>query len=264
MEYGCCTAIDNYGLLVQTGYDRIILSAAELAAMSAADFGRLRDTLSAGPVKCRALNSFCTPELKLCGDGYDDGAVAAYTVSLAERAASIGVRYIGIGAPKSRNIPPGFARADAALQLKRSLQEICRVCAGYDVGVLLEPVCDLECNFITTTDEAAVLVGELGLANLNLVFDTYHAFMMGEDGNPLRRAMKYVKLVHTAQDVGGRRHYLRPENMEEYRVYFDALLEAGYDGEVSVEAFFDEPEARAAETLEIMKTLCSKQWRPQS
>jgi sugar phosphate isomerase/epimerase len=257
MEYGCCTTIDNYELLVKNGYDRIILPAAELMDMEAATFERLRGTLSDGPVKCLALNSFCTPELVLCGDGYNGGAVETYTRALADRAARIGVRYIGVGAPKSRSIPPKFPRSTAVSQLEQSLGVMCRACAEYGIEVLLEAVCDLECNFITTTDEASGLVGELGRPNLGLVFDTYHAFMMGEDDGPLRRAMKHVRLVHTAQNIGGRRHYLRQANMEEYRIYFQALLEGGYDGEVSVEAFFDEPASQLGDTLVIMKTLCS-------
>lgn len=257
MEYGCCTTIDNYDLLVQTGYDRIILPAAELAAMETPAYERLRGKLSKGPVKCLALNSFCTPKLILCGNSYSNEAVEAYTRVLADRAAGIGVRYIGVGAPKSRSIPPDFPQSTAMSQLKHSLTGICRVCADYDIEVLLEAVCDLECNFITTTEEAVGVVEELGLPNLQLVFDTYHAFMMGEDDAPLRRAMKYVRLVHVAQNIDGRRHYLRRANMDEYAVYFNALLEGGYDGEVSVEAFNDEPETQLQETLDIMKTLCS-------
>lgn len=258
MQFGCCTTIANYDLLVAHGYDCIILSATELMAMNDEAFDQTRKILTNGHVKCMALNNFCVPQLKLCGTSYDQHAVTAYSRALAERAGQLGVKHIGVGAPQSRSISPDFSAAAAAEQFKRSLTCLCSTCAPYGIEVLLEAVCDIECNFITTTDEAAALVGKLNIPNLNLVFDTYHAFMMHENAAPLRRAMKYVKLIHVAQNIDNRRHYLRRENLGEYRVYFDELLKSGYNGEVSVEAFYDDIEAQLPETLDIMKTLCSQ------
>lgn len=224
-------------------------------------FERMRVKLSRGPIKCQALNSFCAPQLILCGPSFDDQKVASYIQVLADRAARIGVKYIGIGAPKSRSIPSDFSKKTAMEQFGRSLRIICQACAPYDITVLLEAVCSLECNFITTTDEAAAVIENLKLDNLQLVYDTYHAFMMGEDDAPLHRAMKHIKLVHVAQNIDGKRHYLRRENLAEYQVYFNALLEGGYDGEVSVEAFYDSIEEQLDETLDIMKILCSRSER---
>ncbi|SHI14602.1 Sugar phosphate isomerase/epimerase [Sporobacter termitidis DSM 10068] len=256
MKFGCCTTIENYDLLVKRGYDRIILPAAGIMEMNAQAFDRLRETLDTGPVKCRALNSFCQPRLVLCGPLYNAQAVAAYSRALAGRAGSIGVRYIGVGAPESRSIPPDYPYDTAMLQFGQSLAVLCRACAPYGITVLLEAVCELECNFITTTDEAVNVVEGLHLENLQLVFDTYHAQMMAEDGAPLRRAVKYVRLVHVAQDSSGSRRYLRRDKMDEYRVYFNVLHENGYDGEVSIEALNDDIETQLLETLEIMKDLC--------
>ena len=254
MQFGCCTSFDNYSLLVKHGYDRIILPATELMAMDDESVARVRKTFADGPVKCRALNSFCTPSLILCGDGYDPTAMEVYSDMLAGRAHQIGVDYIGVGAPKSRSVSDDFPIETALVQLKLSLGILCAACAVYGITVLLEPVCSLECNFITTTDEALDVVKALDYDNLALVFDTYHAFMMGEDALPLRRALNEVKLIHVAQNIDGERHYLRRENLAEYRVYFDALLDTGFNGEVSVEAFYDDVEMQLGETLNIMKS----------
>ena len=256
MLFGCCTSFENHGLLARYGYDRIILSAVELMQMDEETFNRATMTLQSGPVQCRALNSFCPPSLRLCGEYYDAGAVEAYCAALAARASLLGIEYIGVGAPKSRSIHDGFSRALALIQLTRSLNILCDACAPYNITVLLEAVCSLECNFITGTDEAFEIVRSLPRGNIALVYDTYHAFMMGEDDRPLRRALDSVKLVHMAQNIGNQRHYLRPEKLAEYKVYLDALLDGDYDGEVSVEALYDDLEARLGETLDIMKILC--------
>lgn len=256
MLFGCCTSIDNIALLERHGYDRIILSAVDVMSMSPEALDRARILLTEGPVKCRALNSFCPPTLKLCGEGYDPEAVRQYGSALVEKARTLGVTQVGIGAPKSRSIPEDFDKALALAQFKNSLTLLCDLFATADITVLLEAVCSLECNFITTTGEALAVITALGRPNLALVFDTYHAFMMDEDALPLRRAMDHVVLVHTAQNIDGRRHYLRRDKLAEYKVYFDALMAAGYKGEVSVEAFFDDIDEQLQETLSITKILC--------
>ena len=256
MQIGCCTGIENYELVVRNNYDRIVLPAVKIATMDQDAFVQTKKLLSQGTLQCRSLNWFCTPALKLCGDGYSEEAVAAYMPLLVQRASEIGVEYIGVGSPKSRNIPEGFSKDTAMEQFKRSMDVICEACRPYGITVLLEAVCTVECNFITTTDEALAVMKSLDIDNLKFVFDSYHAFMMGEDDKPLRRAMPYVRLVHVAQNIDSRRHYLRSEKMDEYRVYFKALMEAGYDGEVSIEAFYDDMEEQLGPTLSILKTLC--------
>ena len=80
-------------------------------------------------------------------------------------------------------------------------------------------------------------------------YDIYHAYMMNEDDKPLRRAIDYVKLVHTAHDIAGKRHYLRRDDIDNQRIFFDALLECGFGGEVSMEASVTQPIQSAAEIL---------------
>ena len=255
MKFSCCTTIDNYDLVAANGYDRIILPAMGLLAMDAQAFAATQRKLKAGPLECVALNSFCTPQLVFCGHNYDEQTVADYIRPLAARASELGIRQMGVGAPQSRNIPPEFPKQTALAQFGRTLSIICDACRPYGIDILLEAICGQECNFITTTAEACEIIEMLQISNLKLVYDIYHAFMMNEDDQPLRRAMKYVQLVHIAQEINGQRHYLRAENLEEYQVFTRALLEEGYDGEVSVEAFIDNMEVHLASTLAIMRSL---------
>ena len=149
MKTGCCTSIDNYDLVAANGYDRIILPAVEIVSFDDYAFTEAFRKVAHGSLECVALNSFCNPHLKLCGRDYDQAAVKAYIGNLAVRAARLGVRQIGIGAPKSRSIPPTFSRELAMTQFKNSLAILTDICRPYDIEILLEAVCDLECNFIT-------------------------------------------------------------------------------------------------------------------
>lgn len=256
MIYSCCTGIENHHTVRSAGYDRIILPAAELALWDAEGLERAAGALSAAGLSCAALNSFCPPALRLCGPGYDREEVGAYAAGLAKNAGALGVAQIGIGAPGSRSIPEGYSREKAGDEFLESLKIICGKCAGFGIEVLLEAVCSLECNHITTTEQAAATAARSGLKNLFLVFDIYHAAMMDEGPEPLSRAMPLVRLVHTAKAADGQRHYLDRDGLPSQRPYFDTLLASGYNGEVAVEALCGDISARAGETLALMRELC--------
>ena len=71
MKYSCCTTLENLPLLEAAGYDRIILPCTQVAGWSEAEFEKALAAISGSSLECRGLNSFCTPELRLCGPGYD-------------------------------------------------------------------------------------------------------------------------------------------------------------------------------------------------
>jgi D-psicose/D-tagatose/L-ribulose 3-epimerase len=258
MLYSCCATMEHYDRIISAGYDRIILPAFGLCEMEESDFQTLRHTLENGPVQCRALNDFCSAELKLCGPEYDRSAVIKYSRTLVERSRQIGVEYIGVGAPRSRNIPDDYPPEKALAELKDSLTILCHAAAICGINILLEAVCSVECNFITSTDAAFDIVASLGLANLHLVFDTYHASMMGENAQPLLRAMQEVRLVHVAQDIDSKRRCPQNGFFEDHRIYFDALRECGFDGEVGVEACLTDTEGELEISLSILKRLCGE------
>ena len=258
MIYSCCASLSLLETVERAGYDRIILPGTEVAAWSDQELAAAVEKLRQSRLTCRALNSFCTPELILCGPNYDPEKVKAYIDGLAPRAAALGAVYIGVGSPKSRSIPDGFDKDLAMDQWCETLNILCDACAPHGITILLEAVCAMEGNWMTTTASALEVVRRVGRKELQIVFDTYHAFMMDEDAAPLKEAMPHVRLVHVAQDIGGRRHYLRWEDFDEYKVYFDALLAAGFDGEVAVEAFYDDPAEQLPVTLNIMKALCGE------
>jgi hydroxypyruvate isomerase len=258
MIYSCCATMEQYDKIKSAGYDGIILSAVEINLMDEQTLLLTKYKLENGTLKCLALNDFCTSDLKLCGPGFNLESVRAYSRRLVERSSILGIENIGIGAPKSRYIPIGFSRDQAMEELKHSLQVISKEASAYNLDILLEAVCDVECNFITTTDEAFELVESLGIENIHLVFDTYHAFKMKEDEIPLLRAIHEVKLVHVAQDIQKTRRYPQEGFQDEHQVYFKALLNGGYDGEISVEASPINVNGELTETLHILKNLCGE------
>ncbi len=253
MQYCCCASFERFPLVKAAGYDRIAFPAAALAALREEAFAEICAAVDAGSLVCRSLNAFCPAEIKLVGPAYDPYILGRYAHQLAARAARIGVEYIGIGSPNSRILPPDFDRKIAMEQWESALRIIADALDHVGIGALAEPLCTLECNWMNTTDEVREVVQRLSLPNLGMVFDMYHAFVMQEDAAPLLRALPYVRLVHIAQFVDGEKHYLRPEHEADCATYFKVLREAGYCGEIAVEATYDAIEEAYPRSLSLLR-----------
>lgn len=256
MLFGCCTTIENYALVAEAGFDTITLAAKDMAAMDRPTFANAKQTLAGGPLKALSLNAFCTADVRLNGPGYSAQSLEAYAAPLFARAAELGIGSVGVGSPASRNLPSGEGYATSMAQFEEGMATLCRLAKPYGIDVLLEAVCDVECNFITTTPQALAVVRRLALPNLHLVYDIYHAAMMEEPLSNIGEAAGEIRVVHIAQDVGrGQRHYLDRRHIDAYRPYLQQLREAGYQGEVCLEAFYGDPQTEFAQSLEILKSL---------
>lgn len=108
MKYGCCTSIGNYDLLEGIGFDFIELSGREVTAMSGDEFEKAVDKVSAGKIFCKGFNDYCPPELSIVGPGYDGVKTEKYAQLICQRGSRLNIASIGIGAPRSRILPPFF------------------------------------------------------------------------------------------------------------------------------------------------------------
>lgn len=238
MYASCCTSIHQCRLAAEAGFDRVALSAGEVAAASPETLKTLERQLRDWSVECRGMNDFCPSELKLCGPDYIPERVSGYVSRLAPRAAELGVTQIGVGAPLSRMLPEGYPRDLAWRQLRESMSLTARLCRPYGIRILLEPVCRQMTNFLNYTAEVFSLVETCAVDDLGMVYDIYHAWMMGESPAALLPAMGRIGIVHIAHARHGRR-LPQADTIGLYQPYFQTLLEAGYQGEVALEAQLD-------------------------
>lgn len=237
MIIGCCTTIDYYDLLCDLGYDAISLAGKELAAMSEETFRIVREKLLQGSLRFLSVNAAFPPSVKLNGAGFDPEALWAYTRTLCGRMAAVGAKNLGVGSPKSRTVGPDTDFARAEEQFAIALKILCQVAQEYGIRVCLEACCDLETDFINTTDQALQWLSRVDAPNLCIVYDIYHAYMMGETPDVIGRALKHISGVHISKPLEGKRYYPDEACMTMFRPYIDALLAGGYDGEFATEAF---------------------------
>lgn len=239
IHYCCCASAENAALVAAAGFDRIALQGFYIASCTQEELKRLRKELDGLGLQCRSLNAFCPAEIKLVGEGYDPARLAEYAAQLAQKAKLLGVEAIGIGSPNSRVLPEGFDRATAMRQWVDALRVIAEAFRPYGIAPLAEPLCTLECNWMNTASEVAASVEQAQVPELGMVYDMYHAFAMGEDADALRRVLPLVRLVHIAHLIDGQKHYLHESHIADCAPYFAVLREAGYEGEIAVEATYD-------------------------
>lgn len=237
MQIGCCVELQYYDAVAAAGFDTITLPAKEVAAWSEQTFCKVLEQVKSGPLKLMGLNAFCPSTLKLNGEGYSTRAVRAYSEPLLQRASRLGIHYVGIGAPASRNIAKGSDPAQALEQFHESVHTICALAHAYGIEILLESVCTAECNFITRTYEADALLHMWQIPNLKLVYDVYHEMWEQEPPSRIAEFAEQIRVVHLARAHEGKRFYPNDTGLDFCAPYIDALRACGYQGEICMEAF---------------------------
>lgn len=197
-----------------------------------------------GPLEHISLNSFCPASLRLHGAGYSHDAVLQFTRTVLERGNRLGFRYLGIGAPASRNLLPGEDPVRAMEEFRQVIGDICALAAQYGMEILMESVRSVECNFITTTRQALRFVREMRGKNLHLVYDIYHEFMERQPVSVIDEAADEIRVVHAAQNAKQKRAYLFPDQSEVFCPYWQALQKVGYGyrGRLRTPEAFNKPE----------------------
>ena len=255
MKIGCCIGIEYYDILAKLGFDSITLAGVDVVAWSEEQFVSVLTKMQSGALQSISINSFCPAALRLTGSNADTVEIRNYTRKLCARAERMGVRYIGIGAPKSRNVDRDNTYALAWKQLQAAFTVICEEAVRVGIDVLLEPVCKLECNLINTMQEALRFLEEMQLPNLHLVYDIYHEDAESQPLSVIAEAGDEIRVVHIAQNVNNERCYLDPAYTEKYRAYWDALQKIGYQGEYNLEAMVGNPCYELPRSYRILKEL---------
>jgi len=252
MLIGYCSGIQNCGRIADVGYDYIECNGFEIAALSDGDFTGAVKTLDLAGIPCRGFARSVPPEVRICGPGYDRTAIAEYAGRCCERGAGLGIKNIGLGSPKSRNLPSGFDITLASQQLIQTIGVFCEKALPYGINILFESVSSPMCNFITLFPEAADIVEKLRIPNLFLVMDLYHLSVMGESPEDYEGRLADVRHLHIAEkeDQG----QLRYEKEGQYKAWTDFLKTNGCDTSISVETASGSP-VGSERSLEILRRI---------
>lgn len=181
-------------------------------------------------------------------------ATADYLVELGNACADLGGELMVFGSPFQRNLEEGMTREagyeNAAEVFRAALPRI----AERGVKICMEPLTPKETNFVNTCRDAVELIEMVGEPNFCLHQDV--KAMKGAESEPI------PVLIDRFKDETGHFHVndtnlLGPGMGEtDFVPIFEALVNSGYSGWVSVEVFDYSPGAEriARESFENMQT----------
>jgi hydroxypyruvate isomerase len=214
------------------------IRAARAADVPAVEFWGWRHRDCAGIARVLAetgveVTTFCVdPVVPLADPSAGDAVVAAVAES-AEAAERLGCRkLIVLSGDRDERLPAAAQRAAMVAALRRAAP----VAAGRGVTLLLEPLntrVDHVGTFLDSTEEGLAIVDEVGAGNVKLLFDLYHAVVMGERvPDMLGSQLADVGHIHIADAPG--RHEPGTGAID-WPVVFGWLGEHGYGGRIGLE-----------------------------
>lgn len=246
MRYGYCVnmiARDAYGVgydwiprLAALGFDYVDLPMAQMMEMDDQTF----QTLVAAPLKasglpCVCVNNLFPAAIRLTGPDADTDAALDYCRRAFPRAAALGAGRAVFGSSGARNIPCGWPLEQAEAQLALILTQLGELAAAYGITLVIEPLNRGESNILTSIAGGMRLCRTVGLDQVKMLVDFYHMSLSGEGPADVATADGALRHVHIARPLG--RGVPCSGDGEDYPAFFAALQSAGYNGEVSLEAY---------------------------
>lgn len=138
------------------------------------------------------------------------------------------------GSPKQRSSTGGLTPAQAARNLAEGMAKIAPYAAERGASVLIEALSPDQTDVVTSLEEAAAIVREIGHPGLQLVFDTHNAVAEVEPhGVLLDRHFGLVRHLHV-NETDGRQP---GSGAYDFGPVLEVLKRRGYAGWVSLEVF---------------------------
>jgi len=190
----------------------------------------------------------CEPIAPLTNPESHQGFIEGVRTSLAA-ALQLGARVIIAQAGDNQ---PGVARTVQHAAIVKVLKEAAKILEGSDVVLALEPLNDRVDHpgyYLTSTEEGLDIVDEVGRREIRLLYDIYHAAVMGEEIEVLAGRLDRVVHVHLA-DTPGRAE--PGSGRLNYAERLEWLAAQGYDGLIGLEY---KPGGPTVETLRFREAV---------
>jgi D-psicose/D-tagatose/L-ribulose 3-epimerase len=211
------------------GFDLVELARFDWTGFPAVEVRRALADNGLGVTCCSA---FVTPELNLAGNG---AAAAEFMKRAVDATAEVGATtlvgpfYTPVGYKPGRR-----ATGDEWSRVVAGLRAAGEYAAKAGVTIAVEPLNRFETYFLNTAAQAARLCDAVGLDNVGILYDTFHAHIE-EKGQceAIRAAGRRIKHVHSCENDRG----IPGSGQVQWEGVFGGLREVGYDGALVIESF---------------------------
>ncbi len=244
---------ENDSLLKAQGYHYLVESTQKLFSpdnVSEPEFQTHLQKLNHLRIPLLGSNLFIPGNLKVVGPAVDEQAVLSYVETVFQRAKTAGTQMIIWGSGGSRQVPDGFDRLKAKEQFVSMARKVAVLAKKYDITLALESLNSTEGNFINTVAEALEIAKAVEHENFRLCADIYH--MLKEDEGPavIEQAKGYIVYCEVAEEEGR-----TPPGVhgEDFKPYFTALKNIGYEGKVMLECRWDDVATQGADAYQYLR-----------
>jgi sugar phosphate isomerase/epimerase len=205
-----------------------------------------------------AANSLLPPDLVLIATPerkIDTVRLESYIKTTLQRADQADLRMLVFGSGDARACPPGYAKAEAALQIQEHLATWSNWANHYGIQIVLEPLRYEETNLFNTVAESGEMISHIASSGAQLLADTYHMACNQEEPASLVPYGSLLKHIHVAE----KQHRAAPGHYgEDLRPYFSALQQTGYNQRISIECNWTNIASEVNPALEALRTQWSE------
>lgn len=181
----------------------------------------------------------------------DTARLEHYMKTALQRAEQVGMSVIVFGSGDARRRPSDCTDEDAQQQITAHLAQWCTWAHEHGVQIALEPLRYEETNILNTVAESGQLIASIADTGATLLVDTYHMACNGEAAADILSYAAHLSHVHVAekQERAAPGRY-----QEDFRPYFSALHQSGYDRRISIECRWQDLTAEVEPAIATLKT----------
>jgi len=268
MKFGYClnmtstkpdgTGIENLHILKDLGFDYAELPLAEMLCLNEEGIIQIVERLKEYDIPCLACNNLFPASLRLTGPEADMGRIRSHAEKALSLAAKLGAQVVVFGSGYARNVPEGFPKERAFEQMVDILRMIDPIAQEKGVQLTLEAARRMDTNIFNSYSEAIDWHTQADVKGAGILIDLFHEVWEIPDQGSIHNMKRVPDHIHIAcprRDVAKERCVPRENDGFDYEPFFTALKGFGYDRLMSIEAYVDDFETEAAETLSFLKKL---------
>lgn len=241
---GVCTAFDDFERIKKIhdiGYDFVEFSFSSFKDAKESVIRECADLLHELNLPCVSMNGLIVGNFSLTGDNTNHEEAKEHVESILEKVQPFGTKTFVMGSGAARRVPDGYSKEKAMEQLERFFVDVLSPAAKkYDAVIAIEELRKEETNIFNTCRDVVSFLKGIDTPNIKLLVDYYHAMLGGDTLEELASYKGYISHVHIASPSNAR-IMPQPTDSDDYKAFFKALDEAGYDkANISLEGSWDD------------------------
>lgn len=242
--------------IAAAGYDAIELHIKEIMSFDEAEYQRARKEVRDSGLASEVFDNPLPLDKVIADADFDLVYYTEYLKKAVDRTARMGARYFVYGNGKTRSLPEGERREEAAKKNDELIVALCDIAKKYNITIMMEPLAAAICNSVLSIPEAYAYAQKLGCNNLKTLLD-FRWFVEGKhDYSDIVKHADFIKHVHVDNPMlpfPERRVPMLGDGYD-YGTLFETLKDISFKGYISYEAnTFEDYDLDIRKGLELLK-----------